>query len=473
MTPPRSPGAGEPRAPARTLTRRAWLQTTAGGTCAALAAGLPTQASAQAPGAGEGAGRRVALLIGNRSYPANQDLPPMHTNVARVAAALRALEFEVATVLDAARENTLRAVEAFGQRLQALPADGTALFFFCGHGLQIDAENFLLPAGTHPRFRNLEESLRLYVSLQKNVLTPWPDRPAGQMITVIDACRVSASRLENVQDDGLNQVRARPGEMIVFSTSGGKPALAPLDPRRMTFFTAEWVRQMEQQAAAPEDLDFRELFRSVAIEVQRTMRNHPLEDIRELAQVPYIADHVRHSERVAPRAAPRTADSAPDEAQALAALQAALWPAEVLRLARAFLERHPASSARTAVRVAAEGAAEAAGLLRRSGINLYPRDVQPRPELGPAFEDDMRRALRGDGTAAARVGARLLAADPTAHGRSYTGWMELAAALGNGIAAYDLARHYRDRDQPAAAGTWEARARELGYVIPPGLRLTR
>jgi hypothetical protein len=42
-------------------------------------------------------------------------------------------------------------------------------------------------------------------------------------------------------------------------------------------------------------------------------------------------------------------------------------------------------------------------------------------------------------------------------------------ALGNGIASYELALHYRAYAQPLLAAQFEARARELGYVPPPTL----
>ena len=51
--------------------------------------------------------------------------------------------------------------------------------------------------------------------------------------------------------------------------------------------------------------------------------------------------------------------------------------------------------------------------------------------------------------------------------------MQYAAALGNGIASYDLALYYRRLDQPLLAAQYEARARDLGYTPPPSLDNTR
>lgn len=458
------------------------------GGAAALAWGAVGQplAMAQAVPAVGASGARVALLIGNREYLANQDLPPMHTNVRRLASALEALGFQVTAQVDQSREESLRAVEAFGRTVAALPPDGVSLFYFCGHGMQIDAENFLLPARVSPKFLPLNQSLSDYLALRARVLASWPVRPVGQSITVVDACRASVKPLEAVKDDGLNQVRVREGEMVVFSTSAGKPALSPISPDRMTFFTDELVRQLERQAMEPEELNFRELFRSVGLKVTETMRTHEVEDIRELAQIPYLADNVRQSSRVSIRppstvvavapspAAPQVPKEDPViEERAFAGIGEALWPAEAGRRARAFLERYPQSRFHTAATVAAAGASESALRLRQGQAELFQRDFSARPELGEAFNEDLRRAAVGDKEAAARVAQQLLARGSGAMARSYVAWMQFSAELGNGIAAYDLSRYFADNGQGAESGRWETLARQLGYVPPPRLRNVR
>jgi hypothetical protein len=447
------------------------------GAAATLAAGWPLPRRAVAQAAPDA---RIALLIGNRDYPEPQDLPSMRTNAERLGTALRALDFEVTLLTDLQRAASLQALEAFGRRLRALPPNGTSLFYFCGHGMQIDAENFLLPSGIYPRFRPLDESNDVYVALQRQVLLPWPTRPAGQTITVVDACRVSPKPLDAVRDDGLNQTRVREGELVVFSTRAGRPALAPIDPDRLTFFTGELVRQLERQAREPEELSFRDLFRSVAFEVHRTMLNHPVEALRQLAQEPFLADNMGSAARVSRRPPPApdvaAAASAPDpaaEQRALEAIGQALWPADVVRLTAEFGARFPASRFGTAARVAGEGARTAAGLLRHEDTALFRRDFEPRPELGPGFQQDLSRAARGDKDAAARVGVRLLRENPRSQRRSFAGWMAFAADLGNGIAAYDLAKLLLDDGMPDEAANWQKRAGALGYVIPPSLRLTR
>jgi TPR repeat protein len=53
--------------------------------------------------------------------------------------------------------------------------------------------------------------------------------------------------------------------------------------------------------------------------------------------------------------------------------------------------------------------------------------------------------------------------------RTAEGWMQYAAALGNGIASYELAVYYRRQEQPVPAAQYETRARDLGYTPPSTL----
>ena len=51
----------------------------------------------------------------------------------------------------------------------------------------------------------------------------------------------------------------------------------------------------------------------------------------------------------------------------------------------------------------------------------------------------------------------------------FRGQGQIAAELGNGIASYGLALHFRRRNQAQPAARWEARASELGHTPPASL----
>ena len=415
---------------------------------------------------------RLALLIGNRRYPPPFDLPPVHKNVRDLQAALERRGFRVTATVDQDPGALKASIQSFVQSVQGVPPESTIFFYFTGHGMQVDAENLLLGAGVPPDAR---ENVLAASSLQlrRDVVDMLPKRPQGLTIAVVDACRTSL-KAALAAADGLNQVEAPPGCLIVFSTAAGKPAIAPAVESLNTFYTGSLVKLMQTAAG---ELSFSELFRLVKTDVQRTMENHPVAAIRQLAQVPFIAENTQGRFRLSRRPPRRPADPRIDpvaEAALWTDLQQSQWPNDVLRIADDYLKRYPTSPLAGGAHVAREGATDAAKVLRSSEVRLYRSAFQAKASAEEIVAD-LRKAARGDKDAAARI-ARLyqsghseLGADPN----RYEGWLQYAAGLGNGIAAYELALHYRRQGQPLPAAQYESRSRSLGYTPPPTLDNTR
>lgn len=442
-------------------SRRRWLRWT--GTLAALLGARGAWAQAAAAPSPEPP--RLALLIGNRDYPDGDDLPPIHKNVRDLRVALERRGFNVTEGLDLDLAQANAAMASFAARVRAAPPESTVFFYFSGHGAQVDAENLLVAARSSPKAR-ADNLLRSSQWLSRNVVRLLPVRPEGLTIAVVDACRTSLR--DATRGDGLNQVEAPPGCLIAFATGAGKPAIAPADDTRNTFYTGSLVKLMEQSS---DEITFSDLFRLVKYDVQNTMLNHPVPLLRQFAQFPFIAENTQIQRRIAPLPPLALAAEAParfatrDEEAEFAALEAAMWPAEVARLADEFLAHHPNSRLAASAQVAREGAREAVQILKRNDVRLFRSAFQPGPNA-PAAE--LAKAGRGDKDAAARL-ARAHARDNS----RYEGWLQYAAALGNGIASYELALHYRRVEQPLLAAQYEARARALGYTPPPSLDNTR
>src|SRR5258708_7923250 len=88
------------------------------------------------------AGVRLALVLGNSKYQTVPELDNPSNDAADLAQVLRSVGFEVIEQRDATREAMAKAVRDFSDRLRG--AD-VALFFYAGHGLQMNGENYLLP----------------------------------------------------------------------------------------------------------------------------------------------------------------------------------------------------------------------------------------------------------------------------------------------------------------------------------------
>jgi len=427
-------------------------------------AGEPTAAGTEPP--------RLALLIGNRDYPDGEDLPPIHKNVRDLRAALEMRGFVVSDGLDLDVAGSRAAMEIFAAKVRTAPPDATVFFYFSGHGAQVDAENLLVGARVSPKARP-ETLMKGSLHLISDVVGQLPKRPAGLTIAVVDACRTSLkSAVEG--GDGLNQVEAPPGCLIAFATGAGRPAIAPADDTRNTFYTASLVKVM---ISASDEISFSDLFRLVKYDVQQVMLNHPVLLLRQFAQFPFIAENTQVRRRLAPQTAEAVAQQArfrgAEDAADWARLETTLWPAEVASVAADYLVKHPDSKLAGSAQVARQGAAEAATILRRNDVRLYRSAFQPPADTPADRLVEIYKAGRGDKDAAARIG-RSHARDATSADVSrYEGWMQYAAALGNGIASYDLALHYRRVSQPLLASQYESRARALGYTPPPSLDNSR
>jgi Caspase domain len=91
--------------------------------------------------AGARAEKRVALVIGNSAYRNTPALPNPRNDAAAIAEALSRLGFAVQSGIDLDRAATEQALRAFGG---ALGDADVALFYYAGHGLQVDTRNYLV-----------------------------------------------------------------------------------------------------------------------------------------------------------------------------------------------------------------------------------------------------------------------------------------------------------------------------------------
>ena len=436
----------------------AWSSSALGQAAASVGA-----AGGEAPGAS-----RLALLIGNRVYPEPFDLPPVYKNVRDLSGALERRGFKVTSALDQNPAQLKATVQAFAKTAADSPPNATILFYYTGHGMQVDAENLMLGAGVAPDSRE-DTLLASSLHLRRDVIDQLPRRAGGLTIAVVDACRTSL-RAALKATDGFNQVEAPLGCLIVFSTGAGKPAIAPAVETLNTFYTASLVKLL---ASAADETSFSDFFRLVKFDVQQTMENYPVQAIRQFTQFPFIAENTQVRFQLAQRQETQSTlpqFSAAEEAAAWRELEENLWPADIVKLAEAYLQRYPSSKLAGGAQVAREGAADAMRALRSNEVRLFRSAFEPKT-TEPHWLAEWRKAARGDKDAAARIaraylrGAGDIAADPN----RYEGWMQYASALGNGIASYELAVYYRRQEQPVPAAQYETRARDLGYTPPSTL----
>ncbi len=194
--------------------------TTALLTALALAALWCAQALAAPAGSletGNGEARH-ALIIGNSAYKTAPLKNPVK-DARDMAALLGTLGFNVTLKLDAGQKEMEEAVREFGQ---ALRKGGVGLFYFAGHGLQVQGNNYLVPVDAKIQ---TESDVRFECVDAGRVLGKMEDAGNTLNIVILDACRNNPfSRGFRSAERGLAEMRAPTGSLIAYATAPGSVA---------------------------------------------------------------------------------------------------------------------------------------------------------------------------------------------------------------------------------------------------------
>jgi len=161
---------------------------------------------------------RVALVVGNGSY----NMAPLKNPVndaTDIAQSLQQLGFEVIRGTDLNRKQLRQHIREFGGLLKK--AD-VGFFYFAGHGIQFDGENYLIPVSTD--MQSEDEVVDEAISVS-SVLHKMEGAGNAINIVVLDACRNNpfASSFRSVTR-GLTRLDGPTGSIIAYATAPGKIA---------------------------------------------------------------------------------------------------------------------------------------------------------------------------------------------------------------------------------------------------------
>lgn len=182
---------------------------------------ISTDPNTQAQGLPAGNGQRMALVIGNARYERSSLINPV--NDARlVGNQLKKAGFDVSVFenVNSARFTTI--VSDFAQKSKGAEV---ALFYYAGHAIQSEGENYLLPIN-NGKIRNLDDVREN--GMQLGMVTAQLDVAAPTVkLYVIDACRDSPlpATSRSLSGGGLASIKAPPqGSLIAYATAPGKTA---------------------------------------------------------------------------------------------------------------------------------------------------------------------------------------------------------------------------------------------------------
>jgi hypothetical protein len=219
--------------------------------------------------------RRVALVVGNSQYKnSNLVLFNPKNDAEDVAASLRSLGFEVILRIDASRRDFDLAMTQFAR--VATYAD-TALFYYAGHALQHQGQNYLMPTDAE-----LEDELSLrYEMVSLDDVRAGLERAGGVKIMILDACRNNPMldklrrRMTGVTRNaetvrGLARIAGAQGEVVAYATAADQ--VAADGAGRNSPFTAALLKRLAEAG-----LEIGTMFRRVAADVteQTKGQQHP------------------------------------------------------------------------------------------------------------------------------------------------------------------------------------------------------
>ena len=130
---------------------------------------------------------RIALVMGNSNYGKEiGSLPNPVNDAALMARALQQTGFQVVKVTDADWKQMKRAIQEFGDRLTAAGPQATGLFFYAGHGVQVQGMNYLVPVGADI---SKEADVKIETVSADDVLEQMEFAGSRVNIVILDACR--------------------------------------------------------------------------------------------------------------------------------------------------------------------------------------------------------------------------------------------------------------------------------------------
>ena len=162
--------------------------------------------------------QKRALLIGNAAYAKSPLTNPLRDANA-MAGELRGLGFSVTVLTNLTLRDFSRAVDDFAGKLQS---NDLALFYYSGHGMQVDRENYLLPV----EFEAVSEADVPYAAYPANRVRDKLERSGARLrLMILDACRDNPYKATRGGPSGLAPMGSTAeGTLIAFATGDNNTA---------------------------------------------------------------------------------------------------------------------------------------------------------------------------------------------------------------------------------------------------------
>ena len=198
---------------------------------------------------------RVALVIGNSAYKASPLRNPVN-DAQDMARVLGDLGFEVIHKENVTQNDMKRAIRSFSEKIRD---GGVGLFYYAGHGIQINGQNYLIPVEAPIE---KEEDVEYESVDVRFVLAQMASAGNEMNILILDACRNNPfARSLRTPQRGLAVMTAPSGTFIAYATA--PDSVASDGNTRNGLYTQELLKYMQMPG-----LNIEEVFKRVRLAVR-------------------------------------------------------------------------------------------------------------------------------------------------------------------------------------------------------------
>lgn len=164
------------------------------------------------------ASSRIALVIGNGAYRSAPLKNPVN-DAGDMANVLMESGFKVTLKINASQKEMETAMRSFGKKLRV---GGIGLFYYAGHGLQLNGTNYLIPVDAQIE---TESDVKYEAVDAGRILGKMEDAGNNLNIVILDACRNNPfARSFRSSVTGLARMDAPTGSLVAYATAPGELA---------------------------------------------------------------------------------------------------------------------------------------------------------------------------------------------------------------------------------------------------------
>jgi hypothetical protein len=209
--------------------------------------------------------KKVALVIGNSDYMDFAKLTNPVNDARAIRDKLKQKNFEVLYIENATQREMDKIVNRFAQRLKH---SSIGLFYYAGHGIEVDGGNYLIPIDS--KIYDIEDIKYEALPVDK-IVDKMKNSKTRLNIIILDACRTNPFTRGS---GGLAPINNAKGTLIAYATDAG--ATASDNPNEKHGLFTKYLLQ-----AIDKPLNQRDLFYNVKVSVYHAS---------DSTQLPYVSD---------------------------------------------------------------------------------------------------------------------------------------------------------------------------------------